>query len=97
MASPKSKNPKRTAKYYAEHPKAKAKKAAYDKKYNRKIEQRKKRSQLASKNRASDKRGVNREGKDFDHATNRYVKSSTNRGRTSSKNGSKDGNARGKK
>lgn len=71
----------KSAKYYAKNPKARAKKAEYDKKFNEKPEQRKKRSELTQKNREADKKGVNRTGKDYDHAVGRYVKSSTNRGR----------------
>jgi len=71
----------KSAKYYAKNPAARKKKAAYDKKFNQKPEQRKKRSELTKKNREADKRGINRKGKDYDHAVGRYVKSSTNRGR----------------
>jgi len=75
---PKSKS----AKYYASNPEARKKKAAYDKKFNQKPDQRKKRSELTQKNRDADARGVDRTGKDYDHAVGRYVKSSTNRGRS---------------
>lgn len=75
---PKSKS----AKYYAANPEARKKKAAYDKKFNQKPDQRKKRSELTQKNREADARGVNRAGKDYDHAVGRYVKVSTNRGRS---------------
>lgn len=72
---------KKTAKYYKENPDAKAKKDAYNKEFNKKPEQRKKRSELTKKNREADKNGVDRNGKDFDHAVGKYVKSSINRGR----------------
>lgn len=72
---------KKTAKYYKENPDAKAKKDAYNKEFNKKPEQRAKRSELTQKNREADKKGVDRKGKDFDHAVGKYVKSSTNRGR----------------
>jgi hypothetical protein len=71
----------RSARYYAKNPKARRKKAATDKKINARPEQRRKRSELVKKNRAADKRGVNRNGKDYDHATKRYISSSKNRGR----------------
>jgi hypothetical protein len=82
---------KKTAKYYSENPEAKAKKLAYQKEYNKKPEQRKKRSELVQINREADKKGINREGKDYDHAVKRHVKSSINRGRNS-KNSSKSTN-----
>lgn len=83
----------KSAKYYRENPQARKVKAKKDKEINARPEQRKKRSELTQKNREADKKGIDRKGKDFDHATNRYVKSSVNRGR---KNGTKgDKNARG--
>jgi hypothetical protein len=82
---------KKTAKYYSENPEAKAKKLAYQKEYNKKPEQRKKRSELVQINREADKKGIDREGKDYDHAVKRHVKSSINRGRNS-KNSSKSTN-----
>ena len=72
---------KRTAKYYKDNPKAKAKKDSYNKEFNRKPSQLKKRRELAKKNREADKRGISRKGKDYDHAVGGYVSSSTNRGR----------------
>lgn len=71
----------KSAKYYRDNPEARKKKAAYDKKFNQKPEQRKKRSELTKKNREADKKGVNRKGKDYDHAVGRYVSVKTNRGR----------------
>lgn len=71
----------KTNKYYKSHPEAKAKKDAYNKEFNKKKEQRKKRSELIKKNREADKRGVDRSGKDYDHAVGRYVSIKTNRGR----------------
>lgn len=85
----------RSAKYYASNPEARKKKAAYDTKLNQRPEQRKKRSELVTRNRAADERGVNRDGKDYDHGSKRYVSSSTNRGKTSGTPG--DRRARGKK
>lgn len=82
MAPPKKKSGlSKSAKYYRKNKKARAKKAQTDKKVNARPEQRKKRSELTTRNRKADKKGVNRKGKDYDHAVGRYVKSSTNRGR----------------
>jgi hypothetical protein len=72
---------KKTAKFYKENPESRKKKAQYDKEFNKKPEQRAKRSELTQKNREADKNGVDRKGKDYDHAVGGYVKSSTNRGR----------------
>ena len=56
---------KATAKYYATHPKAKAKKNAYAKKYNATPKQKTKRSELATERR---KRGVyGKGGADVSH------------------------------
>lgn len=71
----------KSAKYYSLNPKAKAKKDAYNKEFNKKPSQIKKRSELVQKNRDADKRGVDRKGKDFDHAVGKYVSIKTNRGR----------------
>jgi hypothetical protein len=70
-----------SAKYYASNPDAKKKKAEYDKEFNKKPAQRKKRSELVKINREADKKGVNRTGKDYDHAVKKHVKVATNRGR----------------
>ena len=74
----------KTAKYYAKNPKARKKKAATDKKINARPEQKTKRAELGRKNYANDKKNgsSSRKGKDYDHAVGRYVKSSTNRGRS---------------
>lgn len=73
----------RTARYYRENPEARKKKAATDKKINARPEQRAKRSELTTRNRKYDKKygKASRRGKDYDHFTGRYVKSSVNRGR----------------
>lgn len=83
MASPKKPYSKlsRSAKYYRDNPKARKKKAKKDKEINARASQRKKRSELVKKNRQADKRGVNRNGKDYDHATGRYTSVRSNRGR----------------
>lgn len=67
--------------YYDKNPASKAKKDAYNKEFNKKPEQRSKRSELVQKNRDADKKGIDRNGKDYDHAVKRYVSVSTNRGR----------------
>ena len=73
----------KSAKYYRDNPEARKKKAATDKKVNARPEQRKKRSELSTKNRRHDRKygKASRRGKDYDHFVGRYVKSSTNRGR----------------
>lgn len=82
MAPPKKKGKlSRSAKYYRDTPAARRRKAATDKKINARPEQKKKRREAGAKRRAAKKRGVNVKGKDYDHATNRMVNSSTNRGR----------------
>jgi hypothetical protein len=86
---------KKTANYYSENPEAKAKKLAYQKEYNKKPEQRKKRSELVKINRDSGTYG-NGDGKDYDHATKKMVKKTINRGRNSKSGGTKgDKKARG--
>ncbi len=71
----------KSAKYYAKNPAARKKKAATDKKINARPEQKKKRADCNRKRRAAKKSGKNVKGKDYDHATKRFVKSATNRGR----------------
>lgn len=89
----------RTTRYYRSHPKARAKKRAYDTKFNKKPSQRKKRSELTIKNRQHDKKygKASREGKDLSHTKNGlvYKKSSVNRGSKSDTAG--DRRARGSK
>lgn len=87
---------KSTAKYYATHPEARAKKASYDKKFNQKPEQRQKRSELVKANRERGTYG-NGDGKDLAHTKNGLVakKASTNRGSKSDMPGDK--RARGSK
>ena len=67
--------------YYRNNPKAKKKKAKTDKKINSRPEQKKKRAESNQKRRVAKRNGQNIKGKDYDHATKRFVKSSTNRGR----------------
>lgn len=71
----------KSAKYYANNPAARKKKAATDKKINARPAQKKKRAEANKKRRQAKKAGKNIRGKDYDHATNRFIKSSTNRGR----------------
>jgi len=70
-----------SAKYYRENPTARSKKAATDKKINARPEQKKKRSESGSKRNAAKKKGQDIKDKDYDHATNSFVSSKTNRGR----------------
>lgn len=67
--------------YYRKNTAARKKKAATDKKINARPAQKKKRAEANAKRREATKKGKNIKGKDYDHATNRFVKSSTNRGR----------------
>ncbi len=89
----------RSTKYYRAHPKARAKKAAYDTKFGQKPEQRKKRAELVQKNRDHDKKygKASRRGKDASHTSRGivYKKSSVNRGSKSDTAG--DRRARGRK
>ena len=71
----------KSAKYYRDNKEARGKKKEYDTKLNQRPEQRAKRSELVKINREADKKGVNRKGKDYDHAVGRYVSVKTNRGR----------------
>lgn len=74
----------RTTRYYRTHPKARAKKKAYDTAFNRKPSQKKKRAELSRYNRKHDKKygKASRAGKDASHTKNGivYKKSSVNRG-----------------
>lgn len=71
----------KSAKYYASNPEARAKKASYDKKLNSRPEQVKKRVESNAKRAEAKKNGKNIKGLDYDHAVNRFVPSSKNRGR----------------
>lgn len=85
---------KRTARYYkngstkkgvkkpANAKRAKAVKKKTDTKVNERPSQVKKRTEANKKRRTAKRNGQNVKGKDYDHKTNRFVKSSTNRGRT---------------
>jgi hypothetical protein len=82
----------KTSKYYASNPEARKKRLKYQAEYNKKPEQVEKRKELIKKNRDAGVYG-NKDGKDYDHATKRYVKASVNRGRNS-KNGGTAGDKR---
>jgi hypothetical protein len=73
--------PSKSADYYRKNPKARKKKAATDKKINARPSQVKKRTEANAKRRKAKAAGKNVRGKDYDHATKRFVKSSVNRGR----------------
>lgn len=89
----------RTAKFYRTHPKARAKHNAYQREYNKKPEQVKKRTELIQHNREHDRKygKASRNGKDASHTKNGivYKKSSVNRGSKSDTAG--DRRARGTK
>lgn len=86
MAPSKTKSPKKTAKYYEENPESKAKKSAYDKEFNKKPEQRAKRSELVQERRD---RGVyGKGGADMSHTKDGKIVAespTTNRGRNRGK------------
>ncbi len=67
--------------YYRKNPKARKKKSEYNKKLNKRPDQVRKRVEANRARRKAKAAGKNIKGKDYDHATNRFVKSSTNRGR----------------
>ncbi len=87
----------KSAEYYRTHPEARRKKGEYDKKFNQKPEQRKKRSELTQHNREHDEKygKASRKGKDASHTSHGivYKKSSVNRGSKSDAPG--DRRARG--
>lgn len=87
----------KTANYYRSHPEARAKKKAYDTKFNQKPEQREKRSELVTKNREHDKKygKASREGKDLSHTSHGLVYKSTSANRGSKSDTSGDRRARG--
>ena len=72
---------KKTAKFYATHPEARAKKAAYDKRNDARPERRARRAELTKINREKGTAG-NGDGKDWSHTKNGIVmkKASVNRG-----------------
>ena len=86
----------KTAKFYATHPEARAKKAAYDKRNDARPERRARRAELTKINREKRTAG-NGDGKDWSHTKNGMVlkKASVNRGSKSDSSG--DRRARGGK
>ena len=79
----KSKGKSKSAKYFAKNPKARAKKNAYQKKYNARKSERKRRSELNKYNRKKGTYG-NGDGKDASHKNGKIVgfeKASSNRKR----------------
>lgn len=70
-----------SAEYYRKNAKARKKKAATDKKINARPAQKKKRAEANAKVRARKKSGKSTKGLDYDHATDKFVKTATNRGR----------------
>ncbi len=87
---------KKTAKYYAENPKARAKKAAYDKEFGKKPEQRAKRAELVKINRKNGTYG-NRDGMDWSHTKNGVVLKTASENRGSKSDSEGDKRARGGK
>lgn len=89
----------KTAEYYRTHPKARKKKAEYDKEYNKKPEQREKRSELTQVNREHDKKygKASRKGKDASHTSNGIVYKSVHANRGSKSDTAGDRRARGGK
>ena len=84
MASPRVKNPKKSAKYYRSNPEARRKKSAYDTKFGKQPAQRKKRSELSTARRRAKARGVDLRGKDMSHGKDgslRPERTSRNRAR----------------
>ena len=81
---------KKTAKFYATHPEARAKKAAYDKRNDARPERRARRAELTKINREKGTAG-NGDGKDWSHTKNGMVmkKASANRGSKTDSSGDK--------
>ena len=90
---------KKTAKFYATHPEARAKKAAYDKRNDARPERRARRAELTKINREYQKSGRGKvgDGKDASHTKNGIVlkPASVNRGSKTDTSG--DRRARGGK
>lgn len=72
---------KSSAKYYASHPEARKVKAKTDAKINSRPQQVKKRVESNAKVREAKAKGISTKGKDYDHAVDKFVKTSINRGR----------------
>lgn len=89
----------RTAKYYHTHPEARKKKAAYDKEFNKKPEQKAKRAELKRENERHDEKygKASRKGKDLSHTSHGLVYKSTSANRGSKSDTAGDRRARGGK
>jgi hypothetical protein len=89
----------KTQTYLDENPEAKAKKNEYQKEYNKKPSQVKKRVELNKANRKSHKNGTTKvgDGKDQSHTKNGLVLKPQSVNRGSTKDSSGDKRARGKK
>jgi hypothetical protein len=83
----------KSAKYYASNPEARKKKNAYDQALNSRKEQVQKRVEANRARRKAKAAGKDVRGKDYNHGTKSFVKSSVNRGAKSGTKG--DRNARG--
>lgn len=69
----------RSKQYYDKNPKSKKRKLEYDSKYQDNDERRAYKRELERKRRRAAKRGMKIEGKDYDHATRRFIPQSLNR------------------
>ena len=91
----------KSAKYYQSHPEARRKKKKYDTEFNKKKEQREKRSELVMHNREHDRKygKDSREGKDASHTSSGivYKSSSANRGSKSDTIGDRRARGRGRR
>lgn len=87
----------KSAKYYQTHPKARAKKKAYDSEFNKKPEQVKHRVELNKANREHDKKygKASRRGKDLAHTSRGLVYKSVSANRGSKSDTAGDRRARG--
>lgn len=83
----------KSARHYRRNRASAEKKKAYDKAYHSTPERRRYRAALNRKNRENGTYG-NGDGKDFDHAVNKMVDQSTNRGRNSRNRKSTSGDRR---
>lgn len=85
----------RTAQFYRDNPESRRKKYKKDKEINSRPEQMEKRRELSKKRYWDKKKGMDIEGKDYDHGSGKYIDPSKNRGK---KNGTPgDRRARGSK
>jgi hypothetical protein len=89
-------NVKKTAKFYATHPEARAKKAAYDKRNDARPERRARRAELTKINREKGTAG-NGDGKDWSHTKNGVVMKKASVNRASKTDSAGDARARGGK